>query len=829
MNFSKFFHVAGTVMLFTLAAHAQSFLTNGLAAYYPFNGNANDASGNGINGTVNGATLIPDRFGIANSAYSFNGTNNYISFATVPTTNVDDWTMTAWVQPASLPEFGIAVSIGYDDAVYGDGYSFGISGDPAGTSGSQLFALYGGISWYEQGFNFTSTSQWYQVVILRSAGVLSSYVNGVLISTGIGITPRVPTAFRIGSNNGYNYFNGSIDDVRIYNRALSSTEVAQLYTYEGGRGVYPVSFILSSTNAVGNGPTSIVAVDVNGDGYLDLVSANLHDNTLTVLTNNGNRVFGYNATYSVGVEPVSVVAADVSGDGKVDLICANRTGNTLNVLTNNGSGVFGSNATYVVGYTYSAIAADVNGDGKLDLICANFQANTLSIYTNDGKGGFALSSTPSVGSAGPVCIVAADVNGDGSVDLVTANFYGNNLSVLTNDGSGGFVLASIVPAGNTPRWVAAADLNGDGKVDLVCANTFGNNLMVFTNNGNGGFALASTLPTGNNPYSVVATDVNGDGLVDLVVDNSGDNTLSVFTNTRSGTFVSAELLFPLGHGPTQIAAGDFNGDGKVDLASADSVGNTITILTNATLFPQPSPPVIESQPASIVVPAFGSASFQVVASGSPPPTYQWTFDGTNLPGTTSNLLTISNVDIPNLGNYQVFVSNYFGSTNSEIVTLNMSPSLISPFNGATLMWGKAAALSVDALGSGQLTYQWYKDGVVIPGANGDMLNFTSTDFTNAGLYYVVVSSAFGSVTNTQEQVVVNVAGVSLGFSPTLTIIGVPGFVYNIQSSTNLANTNAWVTLTNLTLTQPVELWVDTNVDASSPFNPKTFYKVSPGQ
>jgi hypothetical protein len=93
----------------------------------------------------------------------------------------------------------------------------------------------------------------------------------------------------------------------------------------------------------------------------------------------------------------------------------------------------------------------------------------------------------------------------------------------------------------------------------------------------------------------------------------------------------------------------------------------------------------------------------------------------------------------------------------------------------------------------------------------------------------VVASALGSVTNIPEQVVVEPAGVSLGFCPTLTISGVTGYSYIIQSSTNLANTNAWVTLTNLTLTQPVQLWVDTNVDASSPFNPMNFYRVLPGQ
>ena len=70
---------------FALAAHAQapSFLTNGLVAYYPFNGNANDASGNGNNGTVFGATAGTNRFGkLTNSSFNFNGTSQYISLST---------------------------------------------------------------------------------------------------------------------------------------------------------------------------------------------------------------------------------------------------------------------------------------------------------------------------------------------------------------------------------------------------------------------------------------------------------------------------------------------------------------------------------------------------------------------------------------------------------------------------------------------------------------------------------------------------------------------------------------------------------------------------
>jgi hypothetical protein len=80
----------------------------------------------------------------------------------------------------------------------------------------------------------------------------------------------------------------------------------------------------------------------------------------------------YNAgNYSHGSIFDSVTAADVNGDGKVDLISANNVNNTITVLTNNGKGVFGSNATYLVGDPGSVIAADVNGDGKPDLIVVN--------------------------------------------------------------------------------------------------------------------------------------------------------------------------------------------------------------------------------------------------------------------------------------------------------------------------------------------------------------------------------------------------------------------------------------------------------------------------
>ena len=110
-----------------------------------------------------------------------------------------------------------------------------------------------------------------------------------------------------------------------------------------------------------------------------------------------------------------------------------------------------------------------------------------------------------------------------------------------------------------------------------------------------------------------------------------------------------------------------------------------------------------------------------------------------------------------------------------------------------------------------------------------MLTFDGIQFTNAGLYTVVVSSALGSVTNTPEQVVVNPAGVSLGLYPGVTISGTVGYTYIIQRNANLANPNGWVTVTNLTLTQPVQIWADTSINTTLPTNQYQFYQVLPGQ
>ena len=346
------------------------------------------------------------------------------------------------------------------------------------------------------------------------------------------------------------------------------------------------NFVLTSSPPVGRIPLCVVAADINGDHKVDLISANLDDNTLTVLTNNGDGKFSFSATLNVGNCPNSVVAADVNHDGKLALICVNGCDNTLTVLTNNGAGVFTSNATYNVGNGAEAlIAADVNGDGWVDLVCANFDDNTLTVLTNDEQGVFVVSSTNAVGRF-PDFVAAADVNGDGHIDLIAANWGAKTVTVLTNNGFGAFGSNATYNVGSFPVSLAVADINGDGKPDLICANNDDDTLTVLTNDGSGLFMQASSISTGVasmafGPQSVIATNLNGGSKTDLVFVDDSDfavpGILTVLRNDGTGVF-SISPVPRVGEGPEYVIAADVNGDGKLDLITANHLDDTLSVL-----------------------------------------------------------------------------------------------------------------------------------------------------------------------------------------------------------------------------------------------------------
>jgi hypothetical protein len=184
-------------------------------------------SGNVYNGTVNGATLTTDRFGNANSAYSFDGISNYISTADIDLH--DTATISIWVYPIGT----IAALVDKNmDANSNSGYAFIYNN-------SNTYGLYAHVGWSGNANNniFPSNNnlllnQWHHCALTLNNGTAKIYVDGLLVYTQTGVNPTTQNndLLLFGKSVwGGNLFSGKLDDIRIYNRPLNSSEVTTLY------------------------------------------------------------------------------------------------------------------------------------------------------------------------------------------------------------------------------------------------------------------------------------------------------------------------------------------------------------------------------------------------------------------------------------------------------------------------------------------------------------------------------------------------------------------------------------------------------------------------
>lgn len=344
---------------------------------------------------------------------------------------------------------------------------------------------------------------------------------------------------------------------------------------------------------------------------------------------------------------------------------------------------------------------------------------------------------------------------------------------------------------------------------------------------NGGFGY------GNVPHAGFAGG-GGIGAAGYCVVSNGSVVDITMTNAGSGySNLPTVLIDP----PDGLLPGQTNTTLVISNAGLNNLGNYHLVVSNSNAIVSSSvvnltllyPPSINTNPVGFTQDYRSTGNLGVVAAGTQPLSYQWSLNGTNIAGATNSSYVIASLTLAETGAYVVDVANPYGYVYSSPAEVYLAPALISPFTGADALWGQDTTLGVGAIGSGTLDYQWYFNGVAIPGATSDDYVLDDIQFTNAGLYSVVVSSPYGSVTNAAYQVVINPANISLGTFPGVYITGTVGYSYTIQSSTNLADTNAWVTLTNITIPTPSYIWVDISTDTTKPGNPMKFYRALPGQ
>jgi hypothetical protein len=392
--------------------------------------------------------------------------------------------------------------------------------------------------------------------VIGTVQVLFGVGDGTFRAGGSYGTPGEGAHVAIADVNG----DGKLDMLAAGCDFTCSTGVVTVRTGNGD-GTFPSGPYVFGTG--GTFPSSLAVADVNGDGKRDLVVANCgagcsDGGTVGVLLGNGDGTFQTAVTYGTGgVGADSVKIADVNGDGKLDVLVANICGNTtcslpgtVGVMLGNGDGTFQTAVAYGSGgyYARSVAVADVNGDGKLDVLVANSCGNTtcsltgtVGVMLGNGDGTFQSVVPYSVGQFSLAAIAVVDVNRDGKRDLVVT---GDSVLVLLGNGDGTFQAPVAYGTGGVgARSVAVADVNGDGRPDVIVANA------CFPTNPSCSFGSVGVLLNDTGPHSPTTTSLVSN------VNPAAINQLVIYTATvtnQSGGPRTGTVAFKHGTSTTTV-------------------------------------------------------------------------------------------------------------------------------------------------------------------------------------------------------------------------------------------------------------------------------------
>jgi len=354
---------------------------------------------------------------------------------------------------------------------------------------------------------------------------------------------------------------------------------------------------VAGSNAGNHCSNSTIVVDVNNDGYDDIVK--LDENRYVRIEyqqNDGSFIYQYIGDFNPAYGVWGATMADVDHNGYKDvLLCMWNTGGNavrLMKLNGTGTGILGS----IITLPTSGIASqngnflDINNDGWEDIFVCN-DVGVSKAWINDGAGNFTFDNNSTINFNGPESddsgnygSVATDFDNDGDVDLYIAHcrqgqpagdlrrtnqLFINNGNGTWQDSSGIYNASLYNLASNEQDWTSSfGDIDNDGDFDvLLTGHEAGNTTRIFENDGDGNFSFLVNIPISGNAYESHMEDFDNDGFIDVWVTgssilhalyrNNGDNTFTQVPNAGLGMITIDNIL--------SGSVGDLNHDGRMDV------------------------------------------------------------------------------------------------------------------------------------------------------------------------------------------------------------------------------------------------------------------------
>lgn len=724
-------------LLFSLSAVAQpAFIKEGLVAYYPFNGNANDESGNSYNGQLIAGSFSPNRFGFQNGTLDLNGDNQYVSIPNFTAIdNAEQATFSCWIKSPSIGNKADTVGNPiFMRWLSGGSYAGAVGLIASEIKGMVTTAVIGGFG-TESPTAPMMSDQWQQMVIVFDGRKtnpperLKYYVNGV---GGIFKDYAAANPPRLGAVGTVTYigryawsptsFKGKIDDVRIYNRALPETEVKALYDYEST----PPDNSFINNSLVAYYPFDGNANDATGNG-----NSGLQINTMTT----ANRF--------------NVQSSALAFNGRSSKVTVQNK-----ILDMGLSG-------YTINFWFSPYTLDQKLNGTS-------QKGGAVLFNNTSGMGVAMSFTPY--TAPQYAQYGIDDGIPGAWDmLMKPNYPGAKKDYAPNQ----WYMATLVKNGGEYTFFINSEIQ-DRQINSKAYNL------------KDGFMIGSSFWNEYFEGGVDDVRIYNRALSDIEV-----QTLYNYESAspvQSPVFLQQPVSQTISSGANVVlsvglqAAGTYNYQWQINeqniigaTASSLAVNNAVagiyryrvivsnsagTVISDTATLTVSTPPApsIVTQPTPKTVQEGANVSFNVVAIGQGSLVYQWQINEQNLPGATSATLNLNGVKVNTAGRYRVLVSSQYGVTISDTVTLtvnpNPPPTIVTQPLSRTPAEGTQVSLTVTATGLGSLTYQWQVNGQNIPGATSSTLVLSAVRPSVNGAYRVIVGNPYGTTISTEATIAV---------------------------------------------------------------------------